>query len=154
MYILIDTMTVDQSVQNNLNAQQSLAATPSPVDQGPDATGHKTDDSTVAGIPCSSQVTSSPAKRRKRNNGEACEPQSPQQKRKSRRNRGTLACEECRTRKRRCDGEMPTCGSCVKRSSRCVYSSEIQNKVWQTRSALVLSYSEYSYSDGATALVL
>ncbi|CEL03670.1 hypothetical protein ASPCAL04818 [Aspergillus calidoustus] len=47
------------------------------------------------------------------------------------RNRAVLACEECRARKRRCDGAIPACGGCVKRMSACVYAAEIHAKVWR-----------------------
>ncbi|KAL2783210.1 fungal-specific transcription factor domain-containing protein [Aspergillus keveii] len=47
------------------------------------------------------------------------------------RNRAALACEECRSRKRRCDGAIPACGGCVKRMSVCVYASEIHAKAWR-----------------------
>lgn len=56
----------------------------------------------------------------------------PTKKRQSRRGRSTLACEECRARKRRCDGNIPACDGCVKRSCQCLYSSEAQNRGWQT----------------------
>ena len=52
-------------------------------------------------------------------------------KKKSVRHRASLACEECRTRKRRCDGATPACGGCVKRMSACVYASEIHAKTWR-----------------------
>ncbi|KAL3440787.1 fungal-specific transcription factor domain-containing protein [Aspergillus insuetus] len=52
-------------------------------------------------------------------------------KKKITRNRTALACEECRARKRRCDGAIPACGGCVKRMSACVYASEIHAKVWR-----------------------
>jgi hypothetical protein len=58
--------------------------------------------------------------------------QSPPRK-KAIRHRAALACEECRARKRRCDGATPACGGCVKRMSACVYSSEIQGKAWRER---------------------
>ena len=47
------------------------------------------------------------------------------------RKRAPLACEECRTRKRRCDGAVPICGGCTKRMSCCVYLAELQEKAWQ-----------------------
>ncbi|OQE43137.1 hypothetical protein PENCOP_c003G04534 [Penicillium coprophilum] len=57
--------------------------------------------------------------------------QSATPKKKTVRHRVTLACEECRARKRRCDGATPACGGCVKRISVCVYASEIQAKEWR-----------------------
>lgn len=86
----------------------------------------------------SSSSTSS-AKRPRSNSQNITEHQPPQQKRKARRNRNALACEECRTRKRRCDGDAPACGSCVQRSCHCVYSTDTQGKGWQTRSVLTSS---------------
>ena len=38
--------------------------------------------------------------------------------------RAGLACDECRTRKRRCDNGRPVCGRCLKRTSVCVYSTD------------------------------
>ncbi|ORY11051.1 fungal-specific transcription factor domain-domain-containing protein, partial [Clohesyomyces aquaticus] len=32
-----------------------------------------------------------------------------------------IACEQCRTRKARCDGSKPVCGSCSSRSDQCIY---------------------------------
>ncbi|KAJ5636946.1 fungal-specific transcription factor domain-containing protein [Penicillium longicatenatum] len=58
-------------------------------------------------------------------------------KKKGVRHRAALACEECRARKRRCDGATPACGGCMKRTSVCVYSSEIQTKMW--RNSMILS---------------
>ncbi|KAJ9632943.1 hypothetical protein H2204_007511 [Knufia peltigerae] len=46
------------------------------------------------------------------------------------RKRTVLACEECRVRKRRCDGAVPACGGCTKRRSQCIYSSEVEAKEW------------------------
>ncbi|KAK5061072.1 hypothetical protein LTR84_007613 [Exophiala bonariae] len=54
----------------------------------------------------------------------------PPSKRTMVRKRATLACEECRTRKRRCDSAFPACGGCKKRKSDCVYSAEIEAKQW------------------------
>ncbi|KAH7038961.1 fungal-specific transcription factor domain-containing protein [Macrophomina phaseolina] len=51
-------------------------------------------------------------------------------KRKAMRKRTALACEECRVRKRRCDGAIPACGGCAKRLSECVYSAEIETRAW------------------------
>ncbi|MBE3044050.1 Zn(II)2Cys6 transcription factor [Candidatus Bathyarchaeota archaeon] len=53
--------------------------------------------------------------------------------RKAHRKRAALACDECRVRKRRCDGAIPACGGCTKRLSTCVYSSEVEASAWQTR---------------------
>ncbi|KAJ9149934.1 hypothetical protein NKR23_g4087 [Pleurostoma richardsiae] len=53
-------------------------------------------------------------------------------KRKTVRKRAALACEECRVRKRRCDGAIPACGGCARRMSACVYSSEIEARAWHT----------------------
>jgi hypothetical protein len=55
----------------------------------------------------------------------------PRTKRQAVRKRAPLACEECRMRKRRCDGAVPACGGCTKRLSSCVYLAELQEKAWQ-----------------------
>lgn len=39
------------------------------------------------------------------------------------RQRLTTACEHCRARRIRCDGNKPSCGPCLKRSSQCVYKA-------------------------------
>ncbi|KAH2074078.1 hypothetical protein KXW40_001995 [Aspergillus fumigatus] len=40
-----------------------------------------------------------------------------------------VACDECRTRKVRCDGIQPVCGPCMKRSdARCVYTGELEKR--------------------------
>ena len=49
------------------------------------------------------------------------------------RKRTVLACEECRVRKRRCDGVVPACGGCTKRRSQCIYSCEVEAKEWNQR---------------------
>ena len=46
------------------------------------------------------------------------------------RKRAAMACEECRVRKRRCDGGIPSCAGCEKRRSACIYSSEIDGRIW------------------------
>lgn len=48
------------------------------------------------------------------------------------RKRAALACDECRVRKRRCDGVIPACGGCTRRRSTCVYSSEVEARAWQS----------------------
>ncbi|KAH7116553.1 hypothetical protein B0J13DRAFT_613411 [Dactylonectria estremocensis] len=53
-------------------------------------------------------------------------------RRKAVRKRAALACDECRTRKRRCDGVFPACGGCARRMSTCVYSSEMEARAWQS----------------------
>ena len=53
--------------------------------------------------------------------------------RKAQRKRAALACDECRARKRRCDGGIPACGGCTRRLSTCVYSSEVEARAWQNR---------------------
>ncbi|KAK5659812.1 hypothetical protein OQA88_1024 [Cercophora sp. LCS_1] len=54
----------------------------------------------------------------------------PAPKRPAVRKRAPLACEECRMRKRRCDGAVPICGGCTKRMSSCVYLADLQEKAW------------------------
>ncbi|KAJ5520864.1 fungal-specific transcription factor domain-containing protein [Penicillium fimorum] len=51
----------------------------------------------------------------KRWHGNDIAPQPPGAKRRMIRKRAALACEECRVRKRRCDGAMPACSGCTKR---------------------------------------
>lgn len=53
--------------------------------------------------------------------------------RKAQRKRAALACDECRSRKRRCDGGIPACGGCARRLTTCVYSSEVEAGAWRTR---------------------
>lgn len=57
---------------------------------------------------------------------------SQRYRRKAGRKRAALACDECRTRKRRCDGAFPACGGCARRMSTCVYSSEMEARAWQS----------------------
>ena len=42
----------------------------------------------------------------------------------SKRQRIGYACDICRAKKNRCDGERPTCGPCLARSLQCVYSAQ------------------------------
>ena len=49
------------------------------------------------------------------------------------RKRAAVACEECRIRKRRCDGAVPACGGCAKRMSECVYSADVEARAWHSR---------------------
>ena len=58
--------------------------------------------------------------------------QPPGTRKKAVRKRAALACEECRVRKRRCDGVIPVCGGCTRRRSTCVYSSKVEARAWQT----------------------
>ncbi|KAH8425056.1 Zn(II)2Cys6 transcription factor domain-containing protein [Aspergillus melleus] len=51
--------------------------------------------------------------------------------RPTKRRKIAVACDECRTRKVRCDGIQPVCGPCVKRSDQgvqCVYTGEPEKK--------------------------
>ncbi|CAH0051365.1 unnamed protein product [Clonostachys solani] len=57
---------------------------------------------------------------------------NPDTRRRAVRKRAALACDECRVRKRRCDGGFPTCGGCTHRRSACVYSSEVEARAWQS----------------------
>ncbi|EWZ84227.1 hypothetical protein FOWG_12041 [Fusarium oxysporum f. sp. lycopersici MN25] len=63
--------------------------------------------------------------------------QPPRHRRKTIRKRIAIACEECRSRKRKCDGAMPACSGCTKRMSVCVYTSEVEARAWH--SAMVQS---------------
>ena len=49
------------------------------------------------------------------------------------RKRAAIACEECRMRKRRCDGAAPACGACMKRMKNCNYASDGQPEDWRGR---------------------
>ncbi|KAK4199005.1 putative transcriptional activator [Triangularia verruculosa] len=69
--------------------------------------------------------------KRGRSNASGTDNSGPAPKRPAVRKRAPLACEECRTRKRRCDGALPYCSGCKKRLSRCVYLADIQEKAWQ-----------------------
>ncbi|OIW35725.1 hypothetical protein CONLIGDRAFT_627758 [Coniochaeta ligniaria NRRL 30616] len=56
---------------------------------------------------------------------------SPEPEGSKKRRRVTLACDECRERKRKCDGVKPVCGSCSKRSARrCVWDDARYNRGW------------------------
>ncbi|CAI7648036.1 unnamed protein product [Penicillium pancosmium] len=47
------------------------------------------------------------------------------------RRRIELACEECRERKRKCDGQRPVCGACTKRSGQvCIWNDDRNTKGW------------------------
>ncbi|KAM6477517.1 aldehyde dehydrogenase family-domain-containing protein [Trichoderma sp. SZMC 28011] len=47
------------------------------------------------------------------------------------RRRTPLACDECRDRKRKCDGVKPVCGACRRRSiTTCVWNEERVSKMW------------------------
>jgi hypothetical protein len=47
------------------------------------------------------------------------------------RRRTALACEECRDRKRKCDGVKPICGACKGRSTaQCIWKQERNSKGW------------------------
>ncbi|KAL1839148.1 hypothetical protein VTK73DRAFT_4115 [Phialemonium thermophilum] len=48
------------------------------------------------------------------------EPSQPQRKRR----RIGYACNLCRAKKNRCDGERPSCGACLLRGQECVYSPQ------------------------------
>ncbi|KAI2618408.1 fungal-specific transcription factor domain-containing protein [Hypoxylon sp. NC1633] len=43
------------------------------------------------------------------------------QRRPAKRERVALACQRCKTRKQKCDGQRPACGSCARLSLNCVY---------------------------------
>lgn len=50
------------------------------------------------------------------------------------RRRIAIACNECRDRKRKCDGVKPICGSCIKRSSaQCIWEEGRNSKGWSNR---------------------
>ncbi|VUC22993.1 unnamed protein product [Clonostachys rosea] len=51
------------------------------------------------------------------------------------RRRTALACEECRDRKRKCDGVKPICGACKNRSTaQCIWKQERNSKGWWSNS--------------------
>ncbi|KAI5861689.1 fungal-specific transcription factor domain-containing protein [Durotheca rogersii] len=45
----------------------------------------------------------------------------PAQRKPAKRERVALACQRCKTRKQKCDGHRPACGSCARLSLKCVY---------------------------------
>lgn len=49
---------------------------------------------------------------------------SPEPHGQRKRRRTALACEECRERKRKCDGIKPVCGACARRSAGCVWNGD------------------------------
>lgn len=56
---------------------------------------------------------------------------SPQPEGARKRRRTPLACDECRDRKRKCDGVKPVCGACRRRSiATCVWNEERVSKGW------------------------
>ncbi|KAH6994962.1 fungal-specific transcription factor domain-containing protein [Ilyonectria destructans] len=59
-------------------------------------------------------------------------PQGPHESgRPGKRRRTAVACEECREKKRKCDGVKPTCGTCTSRlSRRCIWREERNSKGW------------------------
>ncbi|KAL7628553.1 hypothetical protein AAE478_000068 [Parahypoxylon ruwenzoriense] len=46
---------------------------------------------------------------------------SAAQRKPAKRERVALACQRCKTRKQKCDGQRPACGSCARLSLKCVY---------------------------------
>lgn len=50
---------------------------------------------------------------------------------KTRRVRTTLACDSCRRRKTRCDGEKPTCGNCAALGEVCLYKPQANSSRYQ-----------------------
>ncbi|KAM0469872.1 hypothetical protein ACHAPX_010257 [Trichoderma viride] len=57
--------------------------------------------------------------------------ESPQPEGARKRRRTPLACDECRDRKRKCDGVKPVCGACRRRSiTICVWNEERVSKGW------------------------
>ncbi|KAL1851241.1 hypothetical protein Plec18170_006566 [Paecilomyces lecythidis] len=60
--------------------------------------------------------------------------ESPEPEGNRKRRRTVLACNECREKKRKCDGLKPVCGACERRGiSNCVWDEERINKVWNNR---------------------
>ncbi|GAD91859.1 hypothetical protein NECHADRAFT_77081 [Paecilomyces variotii No. 5] len=60
--------------------------------------------------------------------------ESPEPEGNRKRRRTVLACNECREKKRKCDGIKPVCGACERRGiSNCVWDEERINKVWNNR---------------------
>lgn len=77
----------------------------------------------------------------KRAQPEQAEGEQATKRPKGSRRRVTIACEECRIRKRRCDGAVPVCGACMKRASTCEYTSDLQPGDWRGRYACI----QYEY---------
>ncbi|KAM6520359.1 hypothetical protein FSOLCH5_005151 [Fusarium solani] len=62
-------------------------------------------------------------------------PDSPDSGAPRKRRRTALACEECRDRKRKCDGVKPVCGACKTRPApRCIWNQERNSKGWWSNS--------------------
>ncbi|KAJ5097484.1 hypothetical protein N7456_008205 [Penicillium angulare] len=60
--------------------------------------------------------------------------ESPELEGPPKRRRTILACNECREKKRKCDGVKPICSACKRRDfSECVWDEERINKVWNNR---------------------
>ena len=49
------------------------------------------------------------------------------------RRRTVQACEECRDRKRKCDGIRPVCGSCSRKPGRCIWNDHRNTKGWSNK---------------------
>lgn len=84
----------------------------------------------------------------------------PGAKKGTTRKRATLACEECRARKRRCDGLIP-CEGCAQRLTDCHYPSDAEARKWHKRYvcqdksdtllAYALQYDRYPQSETGRA---
>ncbi|PTB36883.1 hypothetical protein M441DRAFT_150372 [Trichoderma asperellum CBS 433.97] len=70
--------------------------------------------------PPSSSSTREPQQKQKQQQQQ----QQQQQQRPAKRRRIGYACNLCRTKKNRCDGERPSCGPCKERRQECVYSPQ------------------------------
>ncbi|KAL7922734.1 hypothetical protein ACQKWADRAFT_320672 [Trichoderma austrokoningii] len=69
--------------------------------------------------PSSASSTHEPQQKHKKQ-----QQQQQQQQRPAKRRRIGYACNLCRTKKNRCDGERPSCGPCKERRRECVYSPQ------------------------------
>lgn len=45
----------------------------------------------------------------------------------------TVACEECREKKRKCSGTRPRCDGCIKKGHECIYDQYTWKKGWPVR---------------------
>lgn len=76
-------------------------------------------------------MTSQEPEKRKRSHDQEQPP-----RRAATRKRQATACEECRLRKRKCDGALPACEGCSRRMCECVYLSGVQAWEWHQKYCL------------------
>lgn len=70
-----------------------------------------------------------------------------QDRTRKKRRRTVQACEECRDRKRKCDGMRPVCGSCSRRPGRCIWNDHRNTKGWSNKLSIPKQCSVYNHGD-------